>query len=155
MMLSELHEAKLNHLPRKTAVKIVVDTYAWIELLIGSGKGTKVKELLEKADEVYTPDTVLAETATKFLREGTSEETVNRWIEIITNASVVIPIDPAIALEAAKSQLDLVKKAKSLKQNTPSLFDAIVLATAKINGCKIITGDEHFRDLPEVIWVGH
>jgi len=135
-------------------VKIVVDTYAWIELLIGSQRGTKVKDLLEKADEVYTPDTVLAETARKFLREGTDEETINRWIEIITNASVVTPIDSVIALEAAKCQLELVKKAKNLKQNTPSLFDAIVYAIAQVKGCKIITGDEHFKNLPEVVWIG-
>jgi hypothetical protein len=43
-------EGKLNRLPRKTAVKIVIDTYAWIELLLGSEVGSKVKDLLEKAD---------------------------------------------------------------------------------------------------------
>jgi predicted nucleic acid-binding protein len=135
-------------------VKIVVDTYAWIELLIGSEKGVNVKDILEKADEVYTPDIVLAETARKFLREGTDEEVINRWIEIITNASVVTPIDSVIALEAAKCQSELIKRAKNLKQNTPSLFDAIVYATARVKGCKVITGDEHFTSLPEVVWIG-
>ena len=135
-------------------MKIVVDTYAWIELLIGSQKGNRVKDLLEEADEVYTPDTVLAETARKFLREGTDEETINRWIEIITDASVVTPIDSAIALEAAKCQSELITKAKNAKQNSPSLFDAIVYATAKVKDCKILTGDEHFRNLPEVVWIG-
>ena len=145
--------AELNHLLRKIAVKIVVDAYAWIELLIGSSKGNKVKGFLEKAEEVYTPDTVLAETARKFLREGTDEETIKEWIALITNISVIIPIDSAIALESARSQLELIKRAKVLKQNTPSLFDAIVQATAKIKGSKLLTGDEHFRDLPEVIWI--
>lgn len=135
-------------------MKIVVDTYAWIELLIGSERGTKVKNLLNKADEVYTPDTVLAETARKFLREGVDEETISQWIEAITNASVITSIDSVIALESAKSQLDLVKQAKNSKQSTPSLFDAIILATAKIKGCKILTGDGHFKNLPEVIWIG-
>ena len=153
-MLLGLLEVESSHLRRKTAVKIVVDTYAWIELLIGSEKGTKVRDLLEKADEVYTPDTVLAETARKFLREGTDEETISHWIEIITNASAVVPIDSAIALEAAKCYLELDEKAKNLKQNTPSLFDAIIHATAKSKGCKIITGDEHFKNLPEVLWIG-
>jgi predicted nucleic acid-binding protein len=135
-------------------VKIVVDTYAWIELLIGSERGIKVKELLEQADEVYTPDTVLAETARKFHREGTDEKTIDRWIEIITNASTVVPINSAIALQAAKCYTELAREAKNLGQNTPSLFDAIVYATAKVNGCKIITGDEHFKSLSDVLWVG-
>ena len=134
-------------------MKIVIDTYAWIELLIGSEKGNKVKELMENAEEVYTPSTVLAETARKFLREGTDEKTINTWLEIITTASVITQIDSATALEAAKCQLELYQQAKISKQNTPSLFDAIVYATARINQSKIITGDEHFKNLPETIWI--
>ena len=134
-------------------MKIVIDTYAWIELLIGSEKGKKVKELIENTEEVYTPSTVLAETARKFLREGTDEKTITMWLEIIIAASVITQIDSTTALEAAKCQLELAKKAKMSKQNTPSLFDAIVLATARINQCKILTGDEHFKNLPETIWI--
>lgn len=134
-------------------MKIVIDTYAWIELLIGSERGNTVKELMENAEEVYTPSTVLAEIARKFLREGIDEKTINTWLEIITAASVITQIDSATALEAAKCQLELSQQAKICKQNTPSLFDAIVFATARINQCKIITGDEHFRNLPETIWI--
>jgi len=134
-------------------VKIVIDTYAWIELLIGSERGNKVKELMENAEEVYTPSTVLAETARKFLREGTDEKTINTWLEIITTASVITQIDSVTALEAAKCLLELSQQAKISKQNTPSLFDAIVYATARINQCKIITGDEHFKNLPETLWI--
>jgi len=134
-------------------VKIVVDAYAWIELLIGSEKGKKVKELIENAEEVFTPSTVLAETARKFLREGNDEKTVTSWLEIIIAASVITQIDSTTALEAAKCNLELVKKAKISKQNTPSLFDAIVQATAIVNQCKILTGDEHFKNLPETIWI--
>ncbi len=134
-------------------MKIVIDTYAWIELLIGSQEGEKVKKLIENADEVYTPSTVLAEAARKFLREGTDENTINTWLEIITDSSIISQIDSATALEAAKCQLELAKKAKISKQNTPSLFDGIVLATTRINQCKIITGDEHFKNLPETIWI--
>jgi predicted nucleic acid-binding protein len=134
-------------------VKIVIDTYAWVELLIGSEEGRKVKELIENADEVYTPSTVLAETARKFLREGVDEKIITSWLEIITAASVITQIDSTIALNAAKCQLELTQKAKISKLNTPSLFDSIVYATAKVNQCKILTGDAHFRNLPETIWI--
>ena len=134
-------------------MKIVIDTYAWVELLIGSEKGSKVKEIIENAEEVFTPNIVLAETARKFLREGTDESTITKWLEIITGSSVILPIDSTTALEAAKCHLELAKRAKISKLNTPSLFDAIVHATAKINQCKIITGDEHFKNLPETIWI--
>jgi len=134
-------------------VKIVIDTYAWIELLIGSERGNKVKELIENAQEVYTPSTVLAEAARKFLREDIDEKTIASWLEIITAASVITQIDSTTALEAAKCHIEIAKKAKMSKQNTPSLFDAIVYATARLNQCKILTGDEHFKNLPETIWI--
>ena len=101
-------------------MKIVVDAYAWIELLIGSEKGKKVKELIENAEEVFTPSTVLAETARKFLREGNDEKTVTSWLEIIIAASVITQIDSTTALEAAKCNLELVKKAKISKQTLPA-----------------------------------
>lgn len=134
-------------------MKIVIDTYSWIELLIGSEKGSKAKEIIENADEVFTPSIVLAETARKFLREGTEESIVTKWLEIITAASVITQIDSLTALEAAKCYIKLAKKAKISKLNAPSLFDAIVFATARINQCKIITGDEHFKNLPETYWI--
>ncbi len=134
-------------------MKIVIDTYAWVEFLIGSEKGKKVKELIENADEVYTPSTVLAETARKFLREGADEKTIASWLEIIISTSVITQIDSAIALEAAKCQLELTQKAKISKLNTPSLFDSIVYATARMYQCKILTGDEHFKNLHETVWI--
>ena len=103
-------------------MKIVVDTYAWIELLIGSQKGQKVKELIENAEEVFTPSTVLAEAARKFLREGTDEQTINIWLEIITTSSVITQIDSATALESAKCQLELATKSKNLQTKHPQLI---------------------------------
>ena len=134
-------------------MKIVIDTYAWIELLIGSDKGKKVKKLLVDAETVYTPSTVLAEIARKFFREGIDEETITAWLEIITNASLITQIDSANAIETAKCYAELAEKSKIAKQNTPSIFDAIVLAVARINQCKVLTGAEHFRGLPDTIWV--
>jgi len=134
-------------------VKIVVDTYAWIELLLGSEEGKKVSETLENADEVYTPSVVLAETARKFLREGSDEKTITESLDLITSTSTITQINSTLALEAAKCQSELSERAKMSRQNTPSLFDAIVLATARRNMCKILTGDEHFKDLPETIWL--
>lgn len=134
-------------------MKIVIDTYAWIELLIGSNKGKKVKKILEDAETAYTPSTVLAETARKFLREGTDEATIAVWLEIITDASVITQIDSTAAIETAKCYMELAENAKATRQNTPSLFDAVILATARLHQCKVLTGDEHFKNLPDTIWI--
>ena len=42
-------------------MKIVIELYAWVEHFIGSQKGCKAERILEDADDVYTPDIVLAE----------------------------------------------------------------------------------------------
>jgi predicted nucleic acid-binding protein len=135
-------------------VKIVIDAYAWIEFFTGSEEGCRVKEMLESADEVYTPNTVLAEIARKYIREGADGKTVEARLEIISAVSNISYIDAELALEAARCYLELAAKARETKLNLPSLFDAIVLATGRTLKSKIVTGDEHFKNLPETVWVG-
>ena len=135
-------------------MKIVVDAYAWIEVFLGSEKGRKVKEILERADEVYTPNTVLAEIARKYLREGADERTTEARLETITTVSNVTQMDTKVALEAARCYSQLAINARKGKLKSPSLFDAIVLAVGRVVQAKIMTGDEHFRNLPETVWIG-
>ena len=134
--------------------KIVIDAYAWIELFIGSKRGLEVKEILENAEEIYTPGTVLAEIARKYIREGANEKTVDARLQIISSASTITHVDVELALEAARCYSELLTCAKKSKLKTPSLFDAIVLGTGRLLKSKIATGDEHFRNLPETIWIG-
>ena len=134
-------------------MKIVIDAYAWIEHFIGSAKGQKVKEIIESADEVFTPGTVLAEIARKYMREGVDEEIVDSRLQEITGASNIVPVDTNLALESARCFLELSAKAHKSKQKNPSLFDAIVLATGRLLESKILTGDEHFKSLPETVWI--
>ena len=134
-------------------MKIVVDAYAWIEIFIGSERGKRAKEILEQADEVYTPDTVMAEVARKYCREGAEERTTQARLEIVAGASDIVLIDIKLALEAAKCYTRLAREAKRRRLATPSLFDAIPLAVARLLKAKILTGDEHFRNLPETIWM--
>jgi predicted nucleic acid-binding protein len=143
-----------NRSRRETVAKIVIDAYAWIEFFIGSEKGRKVKELLEDADEIYTPGTVLAEIARKYIREGADEQTVEARLQAVASASNIAYLDVGTVLESAKCCSELMATAKRSKLSTPSLFDAIVLGTCRSLRSKIVTGDEHFKNLPETIWVG-
>ncbi|MEM3699859.1 MAG: PIN domain-containing protein [Candidatus Bathyarchaeia archaeon] len=136
----------------KTAV--VIDAYAWIEIFIGSQKGEKAKEILQEAEEAYTPDIVLAEIARKYIREGAKEQTISERLKTIEETSEITPIDKETAIESAKCYMQLTEKAKKEKLKPPSLFDAIILATAKTLNAKIITGDEHFKNIKETLWIG-
>ena len=134
-------------------MKTVIDTYAWIEFFSGTEIGLKVKDILENSEEIYTPGVVLAEIARKFFREGKENVFINSRLELITAASNITGIDAELAIEAAKCYLELMENARKSKLNTPSLFDAIILATCRSLESKVVTGDEHFKNLPETIWI--
>lgn len=134
-------------------MKIVIDSYAWIELFIGSPEGNKVKEVLAQADELYIPDIVFAEVARKFYRDGFDEGFINKSLEQIAATATIICIDPKLAFDSAKCHQELKKNAQKNKLNTPSLFDAILLATSRSLKAKLLSDDAHFRYLPETVWV--
>jgi len=139
---------------KMTEERIVADTYAWVELFIGSEKGEKAKQVLANADMVYTPDTVLAEIARKYLREGAGEDVIIERLKLIVKCSQVVNVNFEIAMESAKGYLELMEKAKQEKLRDPGLFDAIVLAVARVCTAEVLTGDEHFKGLKETIWIG-
>jgi predicted nucleic acid-binding protein len=82
------------------------------------------------------------------------EQTILERLTTIEETSEIIPIDKNIAFESAKCYLELTEKTKTRKLKAPSLFDAIVLATARKLGAKMVTGDEHFEEINETLWIG-
>ena len=96
----------------------------------------------------------MAEIARKYVREGADEKTVEARLDLVNTASNIVHVNTKLAMEAAKCYMELAANARKSKLNLPSLFEAIVLATGKSLKSKIVTGDAHFKSLPEVIWVG-
>jgi len=132
---------------------IVLDSYAWIEYFLGSEAGKVVRRYLG-AEEAATPSIVLAEVARKYLRERMEEKDVLRRLIFISASSAVAEIDTNLSLAAAKAYLELLEKADREKLGRPSLADGIILATGRAMEARILTGDEHFKGLGEVIYIG-
>ncbi len=137
-----------------TATKIVVDAYAWIEVFLGSEPGRRAKGIIEEAENVLTPGTVLAEVARKYVREGTAESTVRKRLATMLETSELVEVDSDLALEAARAAVQLERRASASGLRKPSLFDGIVLASARRSKAKVLTGDEHFKALAETVWLG-
>ncbi len=131
----------------------MVDAHAWFELFLGGSRGGKVREILENAENVYTPDTVLAEISRKYLRENVEERTARERLSVVQYASSILHITPELAISASRAYLELYDRAKKKKLGLPSLFDGIVLGGTRLKAAKVLTGDPHFKDLPETIWV--
>ena len=59
-----------------------------------------------------------------------------------------------MAVKAAETDYELREKARETGLREPGLFDAIVPAVEKALNANPITGDEHFKERPEVVWIG-
>ena len=134
-------------------LKIVMDSCAWIELFLGSEKGKKVIEILSSADEVITPDLVLAEIGRKYIKEGANEKEVRNRLKFIEENSIVACLDADISIEGGKAYLELLEKSKKESKNKPALTDSILLALARKYSAKIVSGDKIFEGMKEVILI--
>jgi predicted nucleic acid-binding protein len=126
--------------------KYVIDAYAWIEYLIGSKDGEKVKSILEdENNEIYTCAVTVAEVISKTAREGGNLETA---YDIIISNSQVINIDEEISKETGVLHSEMRKTKKDF-----GLADAYVLAIARRIKSKVLTGDLHFEGVREAILI--
>jgi predicted nucleic acid-binding protein len=134
-------------------LNLVVDSYAWIELFLGTAKGERTRRLISEAEEIRTPDIVLAEISRKYHREQLDTRTVRARLETISSTTIVTEIDINLALRTGTTYRELAEKAKRERLDTPGLLDAIILATAREYDSSVVTGDDHFRGLPETIFL--
>ena len=126
--------------------KYVIDAYAWIEFLIGSKAGEKVKSVLEKeTNEVYTCAVTIAEVVGKIDREGKEFETA---YNILLSNSQVVNTDEEISKEAGLLHCEMRKTKRDF-----GLADAYVLAVARAANAKILTGDPHFKGVEEAVLI--
>jgi len=95
----------------------------------------------------------LAEIARKYVRENVEDTIIHLRLQQIEDASNIVYLDSKLALTSAKCYLELDANAKKFKLQAPSLFDAIILATGRSLNAKILTRDQHFKNLPETLWI--
>lgn len=124
----------------------VVDAWAWIEYLIGSKRGTMLKEIFEEENnEVNTCAVTLAEVTSKVAREGRDVEVA--YTLLLSNSQVVN------ADEELSKQAGLLHAEMRRTERDFSLADAYVLATARRLKSKVLTGDTHFKNVKEAVFI--
>lgn len=114
-----------------------LDSFAWIEYFIGSKRGGKVRGYIEGGEPLYTPTICLTEIKSRYLRDRRDP---TARIELIVKRSFIISLDEDIALLAAD-----VKQKYRLHT-----VDAIIYAAAQHGNLILVTGDQHFKGLPNV-----
>ena len=128
-------------------MKYLIDSYAWIEYFTGSELGEKIKLLIESSEEKLTPTICLAEVYAKTLKVE-NQELAEKQKTFIKEKSALVFLDETIAVESAKQNVRLKREIDGW-----GLADSIVYATATIKKAEVVTGDEHFKKLKNVLFI--
>jgi len=124
----------------------VVDAFAWIEYLDGTSRGARVRDLLEDARNTATTSVVtLAEVLSKFIRNRKDPTLALKAIE---DNSAVEMVDTGLARLTGELHAEQRKKISDF-----GLADAFVLATARKKSARVLTGDPHFKTIPDAVLV--
>jgi predicted nucleic acid-binding protein len=119
----------------------VVDTSAWIEWLIGSPIAARIATRLPLPSDWIVPTIVQHELA-KWVTRELGEDEADRVIAFSMECRVV-PLDTRVALRAVELH----------REHGLATADAIVYATARLEGAELLTCDRHFDRLPGVVLV--
>ena len=131
--------------------RYVIDAYAWIEYFRASKSGEVAKRYIESEDSA-TPTVVISEISRKLLSEiemgnETQEGRLER-LEFTRATTQIVSLDFEIAKKAGEIDLEMKKKKRGW-----GLADSIILCTARVANGIVVTGDEHFRGLGEIIFI--
>jgi len=122
---------------------MILDSFAWIELFIGSDKGKIVEKKITEAVDCFTSIISLGEISEWCMKNGKNTE---ERIGIIKKYSVVIELNESIAILAGKINFEHKKSIKNW-----GMCDSIIYATAKFYNLQVLTGDRHFQNLDGVV----
>ncbi|HZY47023.1 MAG TPA: PIN domain-containing protein [Candidatus Bathyarchaeia archaeon] len=123
-----------------------MDAFAWIEYLDGSSRGAKVRNVLEAPqNSIITSTVTLAELVSKYARARRDPKVA---IAAVESNSTLQSANPELAVLAGEVHAEEKRRKKDF-----GLADAFVLATARTRSSRVLTGDPHFKDIPEAIMV--
>jgi len=125
-------------------VAYLVDSYAWIEYLRGSSNGEKVNKILNSKD-CFTLNLVISEVVSKLKREKKDYELA--YTAIINNSKILFS-SPKFSKEIGLLHAEMKSKSKNF-----GLIDAHLLFLSKEFNLKIITGDMHFKNHKNVLFL--
>lgn len=123
---------------------MLLDTHAWVNVLNKAPDGLKIREIAE-GHAIETAMASISELTSWALRNGVEPKKV---IEEVTQASTVIPLSQETSELAGHIHFNQKRKVRDF-----GMVDAMIYATALVHGAELITGDPHFKDLPQVLFI--
>ncbi|MCY7332339.1 MAG: type II toxin-antitoxin system VapC family toxin [Pseudanabaena sp. CAN_BIN31] len=121
-------------------MRFVVDTCGWIEWLIDGVLADEFAPYLSDLQNLIVPTSIQYELHKWICRER--DKVLAMEVIALTQQANVVPLTESLALLAS----ELSQKYKL------SFADSIIYATAQQEKVKLITADDHFENLPDVIY---
>ncbi|MGA2162614.1 MAG: PIN domain-containing protein [Methanoregula sp.] len=129
-------------IPEAISIAYLIDTWTWIEYWKGSNKKA-IKIINESPEEFSVSSITIAEIAQIYQQRDKSLITVRT--DDVAQRATIVPVTFDIARLAGQLRSTEIEG---------GIADAIILATARITSSKIVTGDQHFKSLPDVLYLG-
>lgn len=130
----------------------MIDTYAWVEYLLGSKTGVKARSYIEGGRSL-TPSIVLSELRRWYLREieagRRSQREMQTHFAYIESITEIVSLDGPLALQAGETDFLMKKRIKDWP-----LADSVIYATAKSRSAMLVSGDPHFETLEDIVFIG-
>lgn len=120
----------------------LIDTWAWIDYFDHSDSRAKV--FIDGDEPVKTSAITLSEIMTVFVQRG-DEITGHKVIDEIIRASEIIPADTEVAVLSGMYDKRTIGG---------GIAGRLILATAEYHRLTFLTGDKHFKDIPNVEFIG-
>jgi uncharacterized protein with PIN domain len=128
---------------------VIFDAYAWVEYTLDSPEAEKVAQLLESASEAITHASVLAELKESMLRQGIRAPVMSHILTFVKSRTTVVGIDSTVAELAGEINFTQKRTIKNW-----GMLDSFVYAMVKVRHARVLTGDPHFKQLKDVIYIG-
>lgn len=125
--------------------RYIIDSYAWVEYFRGTHKGEKARPHVEGREAATTTITI-AELREKYMREGW--DYFGDDLAFIAANTMIVPLERGVAVTAGEINYAMKQSVKGW-----GMSDSIILATARSISAKVVTGDEHFKDLEEAVFL--
>jgi len=124
----------------KNEQMILIDTCGWIEWLTDGVLANQYEPSSQDVESIIVPTSVQFELYKWASRVKNKQEALK--VIALTEQGKVIPLTTSLSLFAG----DLAQEYKL------SFADAIIYATAQNEQVELITSDDHFLNLPEVVY---
>ncbi|MFH1257903.1 MAG: PIN domain-containing protein [Candidatus Micrarchaeota archaeon] len=123
---------------------MLFDTYAWVELLLATEKGSRVAELM-KAENPSISIASIPELVSWTLRNGKDHEMI---LHKVKSVAVVLPLSNQIAELAGEMHYRTKQRIHDW-----GMVDSMIYSTALTYDLKFVTGDPHFEGMRNVIFL--